>query len=320
MKNALDCNIVQDLLPLYAEKLTSEESNTAILQHLEQCEDCRKYLENIQRPIDCSTIPKMEIDYMRKIKHSLKRRVYILSGVIAASCIVLLGIFLRLFIIGTPIFIGEAPINYEWNYDTDSKAYSIHGTIERTNTSARIKIYEDKQNNQIKIKIYEVMPSIFFTSNQFSVKIPWNGETDIVWQGKVNQQVITSSQYLNLSISEFQDGHYQNVIDLFDIDGASMIKDLYDNAAEISSNDLMPFDEGKYNQYLIINFPLTTGVYSGWITDDKTLQEQALDERIFLYQEDGQYYFYKQGQHLKRLSAEDMSKILDYIKTKEISQ
>ncbi|MEY8353196.1 zf-HC2 domain-containing protein [Lachnospiraceae bacterium 54-53] len=316
MKDGLDCNIVRDILPLYAEKLTSEESNTAIRQHLEQCEDCRKYLENIKKPVDFPTVPQMEIDYMRKVKLSFKRRAYILAGVIAAFFIVLLGIFLHLFIIGTPIFIGDLPINYEWNYDTDSEIYSIHGTIGQTNTSVRIKIFEDKRNNQIKIKIYEIMPSIFFNSNQFSVNIPWNGEIDVVWQGINDQQVITSSQYLNLSISEFQDGHYQNIMNLFDLDGAAMIKDLYDNAPEVISNDLMPFDEEKYNQYLIISFPLTTGVYSGWITEDKILQEQTSDERIFLYQEDGQYYFHKQGQHLKKLSAEDMSKILDYLKTK----
>lgn len=320
MKDALNCNIVRDMLPLYAEKLTSEESNTAIRQHLEQCEDCRKYLETIQKPIDCPTAPKIEIDYMRKVKHSLKWRTYILSGTIALSCIVLLGIFLRLFIIGTPVFIGDTPINYEWNYDSDSEIYSIHGTIERTDASARIKIYEDEQNNQVKIKIYEIMPSIFFPSNQFSAKIAWNGETDVVWQGKDNQQVITSPQYLNLSISEFQDGQYQNVVDIFDMDGASMIKQLYNNAAEVSGNDLMPFDEAKYNQYMIISVPLTNGVYSDRIIDDKILQEQALDERIFLYQEDGQHYFYKQGQHLKKLSPEDMGKMLDYIKTKKGDQ
>ncbi|WP_143321101.1 zf-HC2 domain-containing protein [Clostridium sp. HBUAS56010] len=320
MKNTLDCNIVRDMLPLYAEKLTSEESNTAIRQHLEQCEDCSKYLVNIQKPIDCPTVPKMEIDYMRKVKNSFKRRAYILSGVIAVFCIILLGIFLRLFIIGTPIFIGDAPINYEWNYDTDSKVYSIHGTIEGANTSARIKIYKDKNNNQIKIKIYEIMPSIFFSSNQFSVKIPWNGEADIVWQGKDSQQVITSSQYLNLSISEFQNGHYQNIMDLYDVNGASLIKDLYDKATEVSSNDLVAFDEAKFNQYFIISFPLTAGGYSGWITEDKSSQEQEVDERVFLYQEDGQYYFYKQGQHLKKLSTEDMNKISDYMKTKEVSQ
>ena len=319
MKNTLDCNIVRDMLPLFIENLTSEDSNNAINQHLEQCEYCRKYLENIQKPIDCPTVPKKEIDYMRKVKHSFKQRAYILSGVITIFCIILIGIFLRLFIIGTPIFIGDAPINFRWNYDMDSKVYSIHGTIEGTNTGARIKMYEDKKNNQIKIKIYEIMPSVFYSNNQFSVKIPWNGEADIVWQGNERQQIITSSQYLNLSISEFYKGDYQNIIDLYDVNGASMIKRLYDDATEVSSKTLMSFDEEKYDKYFIISFPLTTGIYSEWIKDNKASQKEEMDDRVFLYQEDGQYYFYKQGQHLKKISEDDMNKILDYIKTKKIS-
>lgn len=319
MKNTLDCNIVRDMLPLFVENLTSQESNTAIQQHLELCEDCRKYLENMQKPIDCPTVPKMEIDYMRKVKHSFKRRAYILSGVIAVFCIILLGIFLRLFIIGTSVFIGDVPINYEWSYDTDSKIYWMHGTIEGTNTSARIKIYEDKKNNQIKIKIYEIMPSIFYSKNKFSVKFPWNGEADIVWQGKDSQQVITSPQYLNLSIFQFQKGQYQKIIDLFDVNGSSKIKNLYDNATEVSSKTLISFDEEKLDNYYIFSFPLTTGKFSGWISDDKTIQKEEVDERVFLYQEDGQYYFYKQGQHLKKLSIGDINKIFSYIKTNKIN-
>lgn len=321
MKDTLNCNIVRDMLPLYAEKLTSEESNTVIRQHLEQCEDCRTYLEHIQKPIDFPTVPKIEIEYMRKVKYSLKRRTYILSGVIAASCIILLGIFLRLFIVGSPVFMGDSPINYQWNYDTGREIYSIRGTLEQTKNSVRVKVYDDKQSNQINIKMYEIMPSVFFPSNHFSLDIPWNGDTNIVWQGKSNQQVIMGSQYLNLFISKFQDGNYEKLIDVFDMDGAAMIKRLYDNAPDISSNALVPFDETKYNQYMIISLPLTSGKYSAvWIADDNALQEQALDERIFLYEEDGQYYFYKQGQHLKSLSSKDIDEILNYIKTKEVSQ
>ncbi|MBE5992391.1 MAG: zf-HC2 domain-containing protein [Paenibacillaceae bacterium] len=152
MKNTLDCNIVRDMLPLFIENLTSEDSNNAIHQHLKQCEYCSKYLENIQKPIDCPIVPKKEIDYMRKVKHSFKQRTYILSGVITIFCIILIGIFLRLFIIGTPVFFGDAPINYEWNYDMDSKVYWIHGTIEGTNTSARIKIYEDKKTIKSRLR------------------------------------------------------------------------------------------------------------------------------------------------------------------------
>ena len=316
MKNTLNCNIIRDMLPMYAEGLTSEESNIAIQQHLEQCEDCRKCLENLQKPIAGPTVPKMEIDYMRKVKKSFQRRTYILAGVIAVFCIILLGVFLRLFIIGTPLFLGDAPINFEWNYDTDSKVYTIYGALEQENSSVRIRMYEDKHNNQIKFKIYEILPSIFFSSNQFSVNIPWNGDTDIVWQGKDDQEVITSTQYLNLSIIEFQNGDYHSVVDLYDEKGTSMIKDLYDKAEKVSNNILKPFDEREYDQYLIINLPLTTDKFMTWITDDTILEEQTLDERIFLYQEDGQYYFYKQGQYLRKLSTEDMSKIQDYLKTK----
>ena len=318
MKAALDCNIVRDMLPLYVEKLTSEESNIAIQQHLEQCEDCRKYLENIQKPIDCPTAPKLEIDYMRKVKRSFKRRTRILAGVITAASIVFLGIFLRFFIIGSPVFLGDAPINYEWSYDVHSKIYSIHGDFGETETSARIKVNKDKQNNQIKIKIYELMPSIFFSSDEFSAEIPWDGEMDIVWQGKYDQQVIMSSQYMSLLVSEFNDGRYRELVDIFDMDGADMIQQIYSNSSEVSDEDLKsPITEGQHDNYIIFSLPASSGVYATWASGKTPLEELPVDERVFLYKEDGQYYFYKEGDPLKKVSMGDVNKILGYIKKNE---
>ena len=46
MKN---CRIVQDLLPNYIEKLTSEETNTFIEEHLTECEDCKKIYETMKK-------------------------------------------------------------------------------------------------------------------------------------------------------------------------------------------------------------------------------------------------------------------------------
>lgn len=43
----LPCNVIQDLLSLYAEKLTSEDSNALIDEHLKECETCREYLNSI---------------------------------------------------------------------------------------------------------------------------------------------------------------------------------------------------------------------------------------------------------------------------------
>jgi hypothetical protein len=315
MKAALSCNIVRDMLPLYAEKLTSEESNIAIQQHLEQCEDCKKYLENIRKPIEYPTAPKMEIDYMRKVKRSFKRRTYILAGVISTVCIVFFAIFLRFFIIGSPLYLEDAPINFVWNYNADSKVYTIHGNTGRADTSARIKVYEDKHSNQIIFKIYDVRPSIFFPTDEFSVDIPWDGEMNIVWQGKYDQQVIISAQYMSLMISEFKDGQYKELVNVFDMDSTNMIQQIYSNSSEVSDKDLKsPFAEEQYDNYIIFALPSFSGLYTNWIFD-----EPSADERIFLFKEAGQYYFYKEGHPFKKISAGDVTKILDYIKKHETS-
>lgn len=41
-----ECKLVEDLIPLYAEDLTSEETAQFVKNHVSQCENCRKLLEN----------------------------------------------------------------------------------------------------------------------------------------------------------------------------------------------------------------------------------------------------------------------------------
>jgi len=40
-----ECDIISDLLPLYLEEKTSEESGEFIKEHVEHCQECRKNLE-----------------------------------------------------------------------------------------------------------------------------------------------------------------------------------------------------------------------------------------------------------------------------------
>lgn len=46
----LSCEIVRDLLPLYAEELASEGSVEMVRRHLEDCEDCRRTYEEMKKP------------------------------------------------------------------------------------------------------------------------------------------------------------------------------------------------------------------------------------------------------------------------------
>ena len=46
----LECDVIRDLLPLYAEKLASPASSALVEQHLAACPACRAELEQMEKP------------------------------------------------------------------------------------------------------------------------------------------------------------------------------------------------------------------------------------------------------------------------------
>ncbi|MBF7097874.1 zf-HC2 domain-containing protein [Alkalibacter mobilis] len=71
MKNELNCNIVQDLLPNYIEKLTSDDTNHAVEQHLDTCEDCYKVYEQMAANIgNTEKVPVIELKFLKKVKRT----------------------------------------------------------------------------------------------------------------------------------------------------------------------------------------------------------------------------------------------------------
>ena len=68
MKEKKNCKIVQDLLPNYIEKLTNDETNIFIEEHLKECEECRNILENMKNDLNPTSTHKdnREIKYMKK--------------------------------------------------------------------------------------------------------------------------------------------------------------------------------------------------------------------------------------------------------------
>ena len=49
MENKEKCKIVQDLLPNYIDKLTSDETNSFVAKHLEECTECTEIIENMKK-------------------------------------------------------------------------------------------------------------------------------------------------------------------------------------------------------------------------------------------------------------------------------
>ena len=74
MKEKRDCKIIQDLLPNYIERLTNEETNHFIEEHLKECTECRHIFENMQKELKVNTTKRdeREVKYMKKFSSKMK--------------------------------------------------------------------------------------------------------------------------------------------------------------------------------------------------------------------------------------------------------
>ncbi len=64
-------SIFKDLVPSYLEKLTCEETNRQMEKHMKECEECKKYVMEMQEGIFVENnnehnFEKESIDYLKK--------------------------------------------------------------------------------------------------------------------------------------------------------------------------------------------------------------------------------------------------------------
>ena len=69
-----DCKIVQDLLPNYIEKLTNEETNKFVEEHLKTCKECKKIYDNMKKDlnVDNKTKEKKKVKFLKKYRNKLR--------------------------------------------------------------------------------------------------------------------------------------------------------------------------------------------------------------------------------------------------------
>ena len=91
MKKNDECKLIQDLLPNYIEKLTSEETNTYIENHIKDCKDCTKILKDMGEEVTLDKIDEMKkVDYLKKIKFRNRT----IMGILLAILLILSSIII----------------------------------------------------------------------------------------------------------------------------------------------------------------------------------------------------------------------------------
>lgn len=85
-----DCDIVFDLLPLYIDGKTGEESKTYVSVHLTQCEDCRQTYQFMQEDFGNMHI-KENLNLSKKCHRRCSKRKWIMIGALAGYILALMA-------------------------------------------------------------------------------------------------------------------------------------------------------------------------------------------------------------------------------------
>ncbi len=68
--NKFDCEIIKDLLPLYADNVCSDKSSKIVEEHLNDCSECSEELRKIK---ECPAVPSVDEDLEKAVKNAGKR-------------------------------------------------------------------------------------------------------------------------------------------------------------------------------------------------------------------------------------------------------
>lgn len=119
----IDCDIIRDLLPLYAEGMVSEKSKKAVERHLEECGECRKIYEKMREPEPQVRYDREPAESFRKYVKKNKRKLMLQTAVVTAA-LVLLVVAIRLAAVGGLIaFLAIDSGRAEVYEDTDVNNY-----------------------------------------------------------------------------------------------------------------------------------------------------------------------------------------------------
>lgn len=109
----LPCELIRDLLPLYAEHLTSPETGQLIEEHLQSCPACRDELHSIRLPVPVQADAQADAP-LKQVHAALRKKqlLTILAAMLAVVCALALAVWM---------YSAEAPATVEearfWTYN-----------------------------------------------------------------------------------------------------------------------------------------------------------------------------------------------------------
>ena len=119
----INCDVIQDLLPSYSDKVSSNATNTLVEEHLKNCKKCNIALNNMNKEIDAEFIENQEeqLDYLKKYR---KNRIKSVIVAVLLTIEIIFGIFLSLILLSDShikVFVNVNDVNVEYMYKIEDE-------------------------------------------------------------------------------------------------------------------------------------------------------------------------------------------------------
>lgn len=199
MEQRLVCDTVKDLLPLYIDQITSEQSNQSIEEHLKHCEECKEVLAQMRQPLEVETAPEVK-DFKKYLK---KSRASLLSWIMgAAAVIAILTCFIVnlavdrelswFYIVVVSVLTAYAP-SAVWIYDTGAKKYRFEKGLAVLNICVFLLLVVI----QMVLYINMDMGGLWLWNMGLPIALIWSV---LVWTGVAANKILHMNWVLSLGI------------------------------------------------------------------------------------------------------------------------
>ena len=180
MKN-IPCELIEDLLPVYADELTSPVTNEIVEEHLKNCDKCSQKYHLMKRPItEKSERDMKEIDFLKKTKKNNRKKLLLCAAVIWLMAVVFVGF---------SYYFSGSNMNTEYlSYHLDVSGTDLTVAVRANSKQGIQKIEINEEQGIVEITVRGVKKSFFFDNSDTrsftatqEIRQVWIGDR-IVWK------------------------------------------------------------------------------------------------------------------------------------------
>lgn len=203
---SINCDVIQDLLPSYVDKISSESTNKFVEEHLQSCKKCQDVLQSMGKEIDNKIIDNQDkqIDFLKGYRKDKKRSNIKAILIVVIVMILIFEISLQIFwnIFKHGININADDINVEYLYKTNNNELECYLYSEKYKyikfCTQKIEIENEGGMKEIHLKIVgrdlfwgwsgtyetfridELTDKIYIEDKNGNLKEIWNKNTNVM--------------------------------------------------------------------------------------------------------------------------------------------